>query len=288
VSQNGSVTEAITHGIGSVFCNPAYRGKGYAGRMLKELGVMLKQWQTDKSQGEKHCPFSILYSDIGKKYYASHGWHVFPSSHISLSPAALPSVSEVNCTPLKDEDIQALCEWDEAQLRTELAQAKDDKIQVALIPDHDTMQWHHLRELFMTQKIFGRSPDIRGAIAGPPGSRVWAIWTRSFYGPLVPESGNALHILRLIVEDNQASKQNAESLKSILELAQHEAHEWKLSEVQFWNATPVSKDLMHATGLEWKEEDRQHESIASLMWYGEGSGQQDEISWVANEKFGWC
>lgn len=288
LSQNGVVSEMVTNGVGSVFCNPEYRGRKYASRMLQELGKKLKEWQADKSLGEKKCPFSILYSDIGKKYYASHGWHVFPSSHVSLPPTALPSHSQTTCTPLTDADIQPLCDFDEAQLRAQLAADKDNKVQVALIPDHDTMQWHHLRETFMTSKIFQKQPTIKGAIAGPPGSRVWAIWTRSFYGPLVPTSGNALHILRLVIEDGTPSSDNAKKLKSVLELAQHEAVKWQVSEVQFWNPTPVVKDLLHQTGLQWKEEDREHESIASLMWYGEGSGQQDEISWVANEKYGWC
>lgn len=288
VSKNGVVTEGITHGIGSVFCDPKYRGKGYASRMLKELGLKLKEWQTDKSQGEPDCPFSFLYSDIGKKYYAAHGWHVFPSTHVTLPPTELPSTSTVKVQLLRDDDIEALCILDESRIRKELSENKDSRIQVALIPEHDVFAWHHLREEFMTRKIFGKTPEIKGAVAGALGSRVWAIWTRSFYGPIVPESGNALHLLRLVIEDNTSSDQNAEQLKSILQLAQAEALEWKASEVQFWNPTETVKELMHKTGLEWKEEDRQEESITSLMWYGEGSGKSDEIAWVANEKYGWC
>lgn len=28
------------------------------------------------------------------------------------------------------------------------------------------------------------------------------------------------------------------------------------------------------------------ESIASLMWYGEGSAE--EVDWIGNEKYAWC
>ena len=37
VSKEGTITEVITHGIGSVFCNPHYRGRRYASRMMREF-----------------------------------------------------------------------------------------------------------------------------------------------------------------------------------------------------------------------------------------------------------
>jgi len=47
--------------------------------MIKELGPILTTWQTNKQVcGTEGCGFSILNSDIRKKYYASHEWHPFP------------------------------------------------------------------------------------------------------------------------------------------------------------------------------------------------------------------
>ena len=57
------VREVISHGIGSVFCDPAFRGKGYARRMLSELGKILDTWQ---QQDENKADFTVLFSDIGK------------------------------------------------------------------------------------------------------------------------------------------------------------------------------------------------------------------------------
>ena len=57
------VQEVVSHGIGSVFCNPEYRGKGYARRMMNELARQLDSWQ--QKSGEK-AYFTVLYSDIGK------------------------------------------------------------------------------------------------------------------------------------------------------------------------------------------------------------------------------
>jgi hypothetical protein len=60
---SGNTVEAVTaHGVCSVFCPPKHRGKGYAGRMIADLGEKLRTWQ---SNGQDNL-FSVLYSDIGK------------------------------------------------------------------------------------------------------------------------------------------------------------------------------------------------------------------------------
>ena len=61
--QAGRVEEVLSHGIGNVFCNPKFRGKGYAGRMIEELGKSLDTWQQENG---KRAEFTVLYSDIGK------------------------------------------------------------------------------------------------------------------------------------------------------------------------------------------------------------------------------
>lgn len=285
VAQNGTLTEVITHGIGSVFCNPEYRGRKYASRMLSELGRILRTWQTDS---KTDCKFSILYSDIGLKFYAALGWKPFPSTHISFPPTEEPRTAGTAAL-LRTSDLVELCALDERYIRKQLAEAKDGKTHVVIIPEYDQMQWFHLREEFLCKHIFGPNKpglDVKGAISqGPVGSRVWAVWTRSFYGPLVHESGNVLHILRLVVEDEKAST-NTESLRGILEIAQAEAKQWQLNEVELWNPTPVVKEMVQKSGLEHSEVIRDKESIASLMWYG--SGNADDVEWVGNEKFGWC
>jgi hypothetical protein len=287
---DGQVKEVITHGIGSVFCDPKYRGRGYAGRMLQELGEKLKTWQSDEG---KECLFSILYSDIGKKFYAGYGWAPFPSTHITFPPSPPASSPETanSAKPLADADLPALCAFDEKAIHNQLTNATDGRIHVALIPDHDTIVWHHMREKFMTGKLFGRSPSIKGAIAGPEGSRLWVTWTRMYSEPLDKENAdNNLHILRLVIENDSAAEKaaNAEKLRSILELAQREAKEWQSAHVELWNPTPYVKSLVQSIGVEHTEVEREHESIASLRWYGPGSGGVDNIEWVGNEKYGWC
>jgi hypothetical protein len=59
----GEVEEVVSFGVCSVFCPEGSRKRGYAGRMMEELGKRL-----DKEGGV----FSVLFSDIGKVSFP--GW----------------------------------------------------------------------------------------------------------------------------------------------------------------------------------------------------------------------
>jgi GNAT superfamily N-acetyltransferase len=305
ISRDGKLTEVMSHGIGSVFCDPEYRGRGYASRMMRDLGEKLRTWQAG-TKG-KTCGFSALWSDIGKIYYAGHGWHPFPSTHIEFTPSPLAEgVNEMPATTLESKDLQKLCQQDEVFIRQTLSRARDSKIHVCIIPDHEHIQWHHVREDFMCQKIFGKQPKIRGAIIGEEGHRVWASWTRSFYGSVGDaSSGNTLHILRLVIEDEASESifsrrtggalsngslldEQARKLKSVLQIAQAQAAEWNLLHVELWNPTPLVQSLVQRADLQHSRVEREKESIPCLMWYGEGGGKLDELEWVGNEKYGWC
>lgn len=302
ISTNGVVTEKIIHGVASVFCNPSYRRRGYAARMMKELVKLLPTWQTEKIE----CIGSVLYSDIGKTYYAKLGWHPFPNnSHIELHPlkvAKPPGVRE-----LLAGDLAQLCMEDEYMVRKALATASSDqKIRMMLVPDLDHMLWHHKKEEWVCDKLFGKEPQFKGAVAGQPGNRVWAIWTHRFYGdPKLETSGNTLYILRLVIENHAALaatlsrstrtaqeatqfELHAEHLKNVLQTAQAEAAEWRLSHVNLWDPTPVVEALLERTSVHFTKVDRENEGIASLLWYGEGTGKEDSLEWVGNEKYAWC
>lgn len=57
------VEEVVSHGIGSVFCDPQFRGRGYAERMMRELGQIL---DTSRHEADMTIGFTVLFSDIGK------------------------------------------------------------------------------------------------------------------------------------------------------------------------------------------------------------------------------
>lgn len=288
ISKDGKVIDAVSHGIGSVFCNPEFRGRGYGTRMMSELGKVLRTWQAE----EQPCVFSALWSDIGKTFYAGFGWHPFPSTHIEFPPMASRVNTEAKL--LSSGDLKELCEKDEVLIRQAMANVSTGKTQVALLPDHEQILWHHTREDFMCSRIYNKQPKIRGAIAGEPGHRIWAVFTRSFYGPLEPSSGNTLHILRLVIEDDKCAnnqdllKRRAKQLEAIVRIAQSEAAEWNLKHVELWNPTLLVQEIVEMSGLKHSQVERQKDSIPSLMWYGKGTGKMDEIEWIGNEKFGWC
>jgi hypothetical protein len=77
---SANTVEAVTaHGVCSVFCPPENRGKGYAGRMIADLGEKLRTWQ---SNGQDNL-FSVLWSDIGKVRQCCNVTIPFPTNHRS-------------------------------------------------------------------------------------------------------------------------------------------------------------------------------------------------------------
>ncbi|KAK3956635.1 hypothetical protein QBC32DRAFT_330531 [Pseudoneurospora amorphoporcata] len=346
------LSEGISHGIGSVFTDPQYRGKGYANRMMQELGKRLRNWQVVDKKDRPESPsgppaqengntgkreeqttlFSVLYSDIGKSFYAKNGWRAFPSRHVSFKPAPIkvksssssrPPVTRLSSellSPISYHTLPPLAATDTQHLLTTtlpaLARSNPSKTHVALLPDLDCLLWHLLREDFMTQHIFGRTPSVRGAIYSRPGEsgegkRVWAVWTRSYYRGLESESieGNHMHILRFVMEgvtdlgDHESlqkvaehpetEKHLVEAFRAIMQVAQREAAEWRVEDVQMWNPSPLVSRLIEKAKIEgeYAYVERDIDSIPSLMWYGaEGmqGGRTEDVEWVANEKYGWC
>jgi hypothetical protein len=204
--------------------------------------------------------------------------------------------------PLKSPDLAYLCEADEHSLLSQVS--KFEKPAVALVPDLATISWHHVREEFIADELFGRSPDIKGAIVTTEsGSQAWCIWTRVWASP-GDEHGSILHILRLVVEgtedstphdfspateDGVANLQSSSAVQAVATLfaaAQKQAAEWDMATVQFWNPNNVALAAARLLDGSVKVQEREKDSICSLRWYGKGSGE--EVEWVCNEKYGWC
>lgn len=309
VSRDGNVEEVICHGLCSVFCPPAFRGRGYASRMMTEVGKKLENWQVDN--GKAHL-FSVLYSDIGKQFYAAKGWHPFPSSHITLPAKETPSAEGVRL--LHSQDLAALCVADEDLIRARLKNRKaGSQTAVSIIPDLRTLAWTHAREDFVCNELYHKTPSIRGARVND----VWAYWARVWSDPTGHEP-NTLHILRLVVEDDalgadfspasapgteainaaaegrtpihgvEASRVDEirQSIAKIFQVAQTEAARWDMKEVVLWNPTSLALAGARQISPNVVVQEREVESIASLKWYGEGSGT--EVEWVENMKYAWC
>ncbi|KFA48706.1 hypothetical protein S40293_08503 [Stachybotrys chartarum IBT 40293] len=290
--QDGQVKEGWAYGVASVFTYPERRGKGYAAKMMVRLGNALQEKQ--KMQ-DGDALFSVLFSDIGKKFYARAGWAAFESTHLEL-PAKRISIHGAagELRILGSDDMATLAALDSQLVREKLAQGDggaSTKTQVALLPDVDTMQWHHAREDFVCEHIFNRTPQARGALyapAGRPGSRVWVVWTRGFYGGVAKPEKNTLYVLRLVVEDETlADGELRQALRLVLAAAQSEAKEWLCPKVEVWNPAPRVRALVEeCQDLEARFVVREDEGICALRWFGEGS--VDDVEWLASEKYTWC
>lgn len=297
----GQVSDSIVHGIASVFCAPPYRGRGYASRMMRELAKELYNWQTDKLP----CVGTTLYSDIGKHFYAKLGWRPnATNSHVEFAPepGAWPAVAEA----ITENDLEELCARDEVLIRSQMGVPTTEvKTRFTIIPDVEHMGWHIGKETFATSHLFGKTPTAKGAIAGAPGSQVWATWTHRYYTRFdAEEPSNVLYILRLVVEvDETATRLPLDSikrpakdvyemqtqlLKAVLQAAQAEAAEWRLDVVKLWDPTPLVLDMLEHIGMEYLIVEREDESIASLMWYDpEGGIDKEQPLWVNNEHYAW-
>lgn len=298
VLKGKTVEEATAHGICSVFCPEKHRGRGYAGRMMAELGQRLKNWQTTNGKGNA---FSVLFSDIGKDFYAARGWHPFPSAHISLPATSTTSAKLPTVHYLESQDLASLCERDEQLMHHRLGSKKHAGPAVALVPDIATLEWHRARENFVSKELYGRSPTVCGAMVGDTeGQRVWCYWTCIWTNPQ-EDSPNTMHILRLVVEeetdDNQgpasehrakgvANSVIAHKIAALFAAAQSEAKEWDMKEVQIWNPTTLTLAATRLLDPKATVDHREKESITSLQWYGEGSWK--DVDWICNEKYGWC
>ncbi|CAG9940128.1 unnamed protein product [Clonostachys rosea f. rosea IK726] len=132
--QDGNTKEVIIHGIASVLCAPQYRRRGYAGRHMAEMAKALRSWQAD---GGTPVIGSILYSDIGKEYYAKLGWRPNqPNFHFEFPPGDVEWPSSVN--PVAADEIADLCHRDEIMIRAAMSAPEPSvKTRAVILPDVD-------------------------------------------------------------------------------------------------------------------------------------------------------
>lgn len=155
------------------------------------------------------------------------------------------------------------------------------KPRIAFLPDHNSLDWHHNREEFIASCIRPASgvPKVKGSITRD-GLR-WIVWGRDF-SPNDPK----LYILRVVNLRDQVGW--ATDIDAMLRAAVEEAAKWQLKKVCIWNPDQgLVESAKRVTGGNVLVEDREVDSIASLMMYEEESGVED-VEWVVNEKFAWC
>ncbi|KAL8814679.1 MAG: hypothetical protein Q9223_006118 [Gallowayella weberi] len=207
-NRQGHLSEVITHSVASVFCNPPYRRRGYATRLLAKLATILPSWQSESGP----CIGSVLFSDVGKTFYAKRGWHPFPlNNQIELDPMHVPNLSQAGIRFIVEKDLEQFCKDDEAMIREAMTSSSSSKTRIMIVPDLDHMLWHLRKEEFACKKIFGKQPQFKGAVTGKPNDRIWVIWTHRYYGHLHTDPlDNTLYILRVVIENRSADPEQRE------------------------------------------------------------------------------
>jgi GNAT superfamily N-acetyltransferase len=297
VAQAGQLRPALAHGIGSVFCRPEYRGKGYASRMMSELATRLGKlaWQQPREASRGH--FSVLYSDVGPLFYAKHGWKPMSSNHITLAPIDQVAYDDarhrLNLPPVEDlrsSELEPICQTAIMQVESELVakSSKDagERSYVAISPDYKHITWHFAREDFLASTLHNAYPEVKGAVDRKTGCAL--IWSRVFRD--TPQQ-NGLDILKTVIPSphNATAERTPDidnSIAALLLRAQLEAKVWDMQAgVEVWNPEKVT---LRAAKMLANEEDvkiitRKDEHICSLRWEGEG-----EAEWISNDKYAWC
>lgn len=256
-------------------------------------------------QGKRLIVSVRILCSCRQQFYAAHKWLPFPSAHVSLPPDSHPQNNSLpRSRPLYAADLAELCDVDLKLVRKKLSNsANASKAVVSIVPDVETLSWHHAREEFVANELYGESPRIKGAIVGnEEGKRVWCVWSCFWYNSDPQNSkGNTMNVLRLVVENiegvdpSAASEEGVQIAKdsyvsaataSLFAAAQVEADKWHMGTIDIWN--PTSATLAAAKKLDNNAHvvHRENDSVASLRWYGEGPAE--EICWVDNDKYAWC
>ncbi|KAH6608541.1 hypothetical protein Trco_001887 [Trichoderma cornu-damae] len=288
--RDGVVGDVWAYGIASVFTYSEFRGRGYAGKMME----LLRRHMAARRRETGEPAFSVLFSDIGKLFYARHGWLPLENTQIEFYVGPNPAEPDASAvTLLRDDDLPALAARDEELIRKDIARpnsADASKTRVAVIPDLDTLQWHFHRQAFICNTAFGREPTVHGALYTSPanGSRVWGLFERNHYGGPERPDKNLLSFLRFVIEDATIPDDElSKAVVGIFRAAEREAKEWSCSKVEIWNPLDrVRKAVEDATEFGSAFVVREDKNLASLNWFGEGA--TEDVDWFVNERFEWC
>lgn len=291
-TDDGELSKVTAYGIGSVYTFAECRRRGYAAKMMEMLGEELKE--------KKKAAFSILYSDIGKRFYANLGWKPFESAHLEFSASSTKPPGDP-CLRLIRDDGQApspttttishLAKDTDTVLGLKVSSVAASKTPLALIPTVYNLRWHFAREAFVCNALFAKFPEFHGAVYEPdsvPNSRVWVTWTRCFYAGASQPEKNVLHILHFVNENEGIDDEVlTRALRNLIIAAKWQASQWHCARVDWWNPSErVQKLVQDIDELGSKYVVRENEGITSLQWFGQD--QNKELEWVANEYFAWC
>ncbi|CAH1758725.1 5620_t:CDS:2 [Entrophospora sp. SA101] len=156
------IASLIYYGIATVFTPKKYRKNGYASKLL----CLLQEKLQDKSNNNNNAHFSVLYSEVGPKFYSKLGWKLYPHSdlHSDLKlrdqlPSKIPSQVKL----LEDVDsLKSIIEYDCDLALKEFKQLRTSS--VLILPSYPCYEWLLRRNEYRTKIDGKKQANIRGAV----------------------------------------------------------------------------------------------------------------------------
>lgn len=298
--RKSEIQEVVCYGIASVFTPLDKRGRGYASHMMRLLHWVLSgrgadynlpefpvEWGQPPLEVEQAGKglFSVLYSDIGGKFYQkvgpglveSGGWEerdpISTAWEVPQEPLNLQSSS--GFTWLKYEDLGRLWAKDVELIKRSIADmptstGAGSTALVSFLPDEGvaSLQIHRSilgYEDLVTMDVWGVERDPTNA--DQPTHAVWSVSTCSL--PLT------LIVIRLCATE--------ETFFDLIQKIQEASRRHGIGKMEIWNLPGNLMNLATHWGGKTYERD---EHLPAIKWYGKGDTA--DIKWVFNEKFCWC
>ncbi|KZT58260.1 hypothetical protein CALCODRAFT_468701 [Calocera cornea HHB12733] len=277
------VTEVTAYAIASVYTPVENRKKGYARQMLRLLHHVIgrkeglpefpAEWGAPPSNGGfGNAWFSILYSDVGPKFYTTCGPTLSTPGWMVQNPYEVfwPVEGDANGTDsparlLQETDLEDLLTKDAALIKEEMAGTT--KLCCSFTANHGVNNYLVQRSI------------IRAELTGHPRPEVW--------GAVLPEhEPQALSFLTWTPgpPDFTISRLRAgpEALPALLGVAKKIAAECKAQEIVAWAVPDGLQEACEALGGVRRARTNH---LPSVHVYAEDG---DKFEWIHNEKFSWC
>ena len=248
----GELISGDCYRIGSVFTPSEFRKKGYASQMMKGLHKALMDRQDSIA--------SVLYSDVGPKFYDKCGWPVIESKSLMMS-GKIEREGIAKLTNL--EDLRPLIESELHLMKQEL-----DQNSFVIIPTYENTEWFHTRSQFYA-KLNSKTVDYCGAVNG---NGDWISWWHDF------------NEKKLVILNLRANSQS--SIESLLSSAMVETENWGFNSLEIWDPSSTVQKVAPIIANSIQIIDRE-ESLSCLAFWGTGR-ELKPVKWIHNEKYAWC
>ncbi|KIM44889.1 hypothetical protein M413DRAFT_442857 [Hebeloma cylindrosporum] len=305
VLKNARPEPANCYGVASVFTPPKHRRRGYAKHMMSLLHWVIApeeslptEFPTEWGNRPQRVPgvtpgaFSVLYSDVGPKFYRlcgtlpnqDDGWIVdgptttcfnVLKTHEILS--SRKKEGRLVWRWLDEASVREAWNEDVSYMEEEMSHSSNcpKPVQFTFLPNKGVAEFQYLRRQYFWEKMDPK-PVYWGlcassSVKASPDPTTFVSWTLD----VRPPRSNKLIITRLRVHPDRLQE-------LILEITAF-AMKHSVETIEVWNLAKSLLDVsQHLGGTTFFREDH----LPCFKWYG--SENPEDIAWLWNEKFCWC